>query len=126
MRPADVVGQGQDAQWPCNPVAMQSMRCRNSGSIDVSITAATPAGPISPENQSPPNPAWPLRPAGAGESDRNGFGDPVALQLSAEARVRTLSDPDHAANGRNDPVAAVEDRPRGFPAQVTGPEKGSG
>src|SRR3546814_20401409 len=118
MRPADIGGRGQDAQWPCNPVAMQSMRCRNSGSIDVSITAATPAGPISPENQSPPNPAWPLRQAGAGESDRIGFGDPVALQLSAEARVRPLSDPDAAAKGRNEPGAAIEDPLRGSRREV--------
>jgi len=84
----------------------------------MSITAATPAGLVSLENQQQAASAWPARPGESSHANRTGFGDPVDLRLSAEARVASTTNAEDAAPDRNESLGAIEERLRDFREEV--------
>lgn len=84
----------------------------------MSITAATPAGLVSLESQQQAASGWPARPGDPSHANRTGFGDPVALRLSAEARVASTTNAEDPAPDRNEPLGAVEERLRDFREEV--------
>ncbi len=84
----------------------------------MSITAATPAGLVSLENQQQAAPAWPARSIDQSQANRIGFGDPVALRLSAEARVNSMANTEDTSGDRTNSIGAIEDRLRDFREEV--------
>ncbi len=83
----------------------------------MSITAAQAAVPIPPDTQTSQG-LWPPRSSGASESERVGFGAPVAVDLSPGAETAAMEAAKDGAPDPRDAAAALSERLRGFREEV--------